>query len=73
MVCSRRTYMDARRYDRNADQLAQILWHYTGLKKNLPTDHNEDAHRRIDRMLDLISEALRLNDNMGQMEQKGLI
>ena len=61
--------MDARRYDRNADQLAQVFWHYTKLQKTMPTY----GKPTIEKMLALLEEALRLNDNMGELHEQGLL
>jgi hypothetical protein len=61
--------MDARRYDRNADQLAQIFWHFTKLQKQ--KQPVEDP--AITRMLGLLEECLKLNDDLGKLAEKGLI
>lgn len=61
--------MDARRYDRNADQLAQIFWHLGRLE----TRHNPDATQMKNEMRHLIEQALTLNDALGQMAEEGLI
>lgn len=61
--------MDARRYDLNADQLSQILWHFTKLEKSMPPHGKND----IDKMTELILDALYLNDKLGKMAEKGLI
>jgi hypothetical protein len=61
--------MDARRYDRNADQLSQIFWHLT----RLPAQPRLEAEILITRYKQLIEEALRINDELGQMAEKGLI
>jgi hypothetical protein len=61
--------MDARRYDRNADQLSQIFWHFTRKQRGI-------AHSpcpRINRMLELLQEALAINDELGQRAEKELI
>ena len=65
--------MDARRYDRNADILSQVIWHYTQLQKTLPTHRQEGTHLMINEMLELLTQAIHLNDNMGQFKEKGLI
>ena len=61
--------MDARRYDRNADQLSQIFWHFTRKQR----EYRNQPAPRIDRMLELLEEALRINDELGILSQKGLI
>ena len=61
--------MDARRYDKNADQLAQIMWNLN----RLSTIHNERADEIKKRMIELIHEALRWNDELGNMAEKGLV
>ena len=61
--------MDARRYDKNADQLAQILWNLNRLN----TIHNERADEIKKRMIDIIHEALQWNDELGNMAEKGLV
>ena len=61
--------MDARRYDRNADQLSQIFWHFTRKQRQLSTQPSP----RINRMLELLEEALRINDELGILSEKGLI
>lgn len=61
--------MDARRYDKNADQLAQILWNLNRL--NTMTNDRADEIKK--RMIELIHEALQWNDELGNMAEKGLI
>lgn len=61
--------MDARRYDRNADQLSQIYWHLN----RLPTQPRLEAQICITRYRELIEKALEINDKLGQMAEKGLI
>jgi len=62
--------MDARRYDRNADQLSQIFWHFTRKRKTLTSLEHGPT---IDRMIELLEEALRINDEVGTLAEKGLI
>lgn len=62
--------MDTRRYDQNADQLSQIFWHYTKKQREY---HTVLQAYRIERMLELLEEALRINDELGKMTEKGLI
>jgi len=61
--------MDARRFDRNADKLAQILWHVN----KLDTNGNALAELKKGILLHVIEDALNLNDELGQMAEKGLI
>jgi len=61
--------MDARRYDKNADQLSQIFWHFTRKQR----EPGRQPSPRIDRMLQLLEEALRINDELGILSEKGLI
>lgn len=61
--------MDSRRFDRNADQLSQILWHFTKLQKQqFPNNVHE-----LDKMLELLQFALQLNDDIAALREKGLI
>ena len=61
--------MDARRYDRNADQLAQVFWHFTKLQKQMP----QHGRPQIEQMLVILENALEINDELGQMHEKGMI
>lgn len=61
--------MQARRYDKNADQLAQILWNLNHLKTNT----GDIQHYYVEEMKQLIAEALVINDRLGKMHEKGLI
>lgn len=61
--------MDARRYDRNADQLAQIFWHINREYINL----NDEPNNLRREMLEAIEKALDINDKLGVMAEKGLI
>lgn len=61
--------MDARRYDRNADQLSQIFWHLGRLN----TKNNEEAAKLAMNFRHIIEQALILNDELGKMAEKGLI
>lgn len=61
--------MDARRYDRNADLLSQIYWHLDKTKHyNLET-----AEKIRLRYLVILQECLKLNDQLGELAEKGLI
>lgn len=61
--------MDARRFDKNADQLAQIFWH---LQRQTVTSSTQ-ANELFATYGQLIQEALEINDKLGQMAEKGLI
>lgn len=61
--------MDARRYDRNADQLSQIFWHFS----NIPQHRRGLYQHDVEHMLELIQQALYLNDKLGKAAEKGLI
>ena len=61
--------MDTGRYDRNADQLAQILWNLN----RLWTIGHHDATNMKQEMKHLITQALIINDKLGKMHEKGLI
>ena len=65
----RGTDMDARRYDRNADKLAQILWHVNKIN----TKGNALAELKKGILLHVLEDALELNDALGQMAEKGLL
>jgi hypothetical protein len=61
--------MDSRRCDRNADQLAQIFHHVS----RLPQHQSHELLMLRHRYLALIEEALKINDAIGKMYEKGLI
>ena len=61
--------MDARRCDRNADQLAQIFHHVS----QLPQYHSHEVLMLRHDYLKLIEAALKINDKLGKMMEKGLI
>lgn len=61
--------METRRYDKNADQLAQILWQLQRLR----TFHQDDATELKIEMKFLISQALVINDKLGKLHEQGLI
>jgi hypothetical protein len=61
--------MNARRYDRNADQLSQIFWHLNRLYIN-PAN---PARALKDELVISLEECLRLNDELGKMAELGLI
>jgi len=63
------TTMDAQRYDRNADQLSQIYWHLN--RKNSPTVPRAEEIKAT--MMAMVEKLLILNDELGQMAEKGLI
>ena len=61
--------MDARRYDRNADLLAQILWHVN----KIDTKGNALADMKKGILMSVLDDALELNDDLGKMAEKGLL
>jgi hypothetical protein len=61
--------MDARRYDKNADKLSQVLWHVNKIN----TKGNALAEMKKGILLHVLEDALQLNDDLGQMAEKGLI
>lgn len=61
--------MDARRYDRNADLIAQILFHTN--KMYTKTDSIEE-HLKLE-LIGSLHRALMANDNLGKLAEKGLI
>ena len=61
--------MDARRYDRNADMISQIMFHTE--KLHVKPDSIE-AHFR-EEMIAALHRALIANDMLGKMTEKGLI
>jgi len=65
--------MDARRYDRNADQLSQIFWHYTRLQRQTSHLNMGTGNPMVNRMLELLQEALQVNDDIAGLTEKGLI
>ena len=62
--------MDARRYDRNADQLAQIFWHLNRIQT-----YGWDALdiELLDNYKSMIQSCLKVNDIFGERAEKGLI
>ena len=61
--------MDARRFDRNADKLAQVLWNVN----KIDTKGNALAEMKKGILLHVLEDALELNDDLGNMAEKGLI
>lgn len=61
--------MDTRRYDKNADQISQILWNL----RRLETRHDEIASSMKLEMMHLLSQALVINDKLAKLAEKGLI
>lgn len=62
--------MDARRFDRNADQLAQIYWHLNRIKTYGwdPLDIE-----LLENYKSMIESCLQVNDMMGEKAGQGLI
>ena len=61
--------MDARRYDRNADQLSQIFFHI----QRASVYWEAQPALMAQELQVIIERALYLNDELGKMAQKGLI
>lgn len=61
--------MDARRYDRNADKLAQIYWHVNKMN----TNGHIPAQVKQQTLLAYLEMCLTLNDELGKMAERGLI
>jgi len=62
--------MDGRRADRNADILAQIYFHLTEFSKKNTNDQAEEYAHIMRQHIEL---ALKYNDRLGRMAEKGLI
>ena len=60
--------MDNRRYDRTADQLSQVLWHYT---KYNTMYRSEEVQALRHQMMFLMTQALAINDQMAELNEKG--
>jgi len=65
----RETIMGVSRYDKNADQLCQIIKH---LRQNKHFNDNQAENWRQN-MLTMLQTCLMLNDQLGEMDGKGLI
>ena len=65
----RGTIMDARKFDRNADLLMQLRRNIS----QIPTRAEGVYIGERDLMLELIEEALKLNDTLGNLYGKGLV
>ena len=61
--------MDARRYDRNADLISQILFH---TNKLWVKPGSIEEHLKLE-MTAALHRALLANDNLGKLTEKGLI
>lgn len=61
--------MDARRFDRNADQLCQILAHVALLKAKMP----QHGQPQLEQLWVSLNQSLQMNDELGKMAEKGLI
>lgn len=62
--------MDARRFDRNADQISQILGHYRKIR-TLIYDHEHDL--MLQSAIVMLDSLLEINDKLGESAEKGLI
>jgi len=65
--------MDNRRFDRNADQLSQIFWHYTRLQRQTSHLNMGTGNPSVNYMLELIQKALHVNNDIAELNEKGLI
>lgn len=65
--------MDNQRYDKNADQLSQILWHYTKLQRKTAHLNMQTGNPCVNEMVKLLTKALQTNDDVARLQQKGLI
>ena len=68
--------MDARRYDRNADQLTQILRHLRMVKRGIYITTGKRAekyHEEISDAIDMVQELIKINDELGFATTKGWI
>jgi hypothetical protein len=61
--------MDARRYDRNADLISQILFH---TDKLYVKPESIEEHLKLE-MVSALHRALMANDKLGKLTEKGLI
>ena len=61
--------MDSRRFDRNADQISQVFFHFSNW--NLAVDGQPSLMRQ--ELLIILQRAIYLNDELGKMAEKGLI
>lgn len=65
--------MDARKYDQNADKIAQVMWRINQLK--LYPTNSIQAHAELvrEQLLQCLEQAISLNDQLGNLAEKGLI
>lgn len=63
------TNMGVSRYDKNADQLCQIINH---LRSNKHYSHDRAEMWRVNALV-MLEAVLELNDELGKMDEKGLI
>ena len=62
--------MDSRRFDRNADQLSQILKHFRQIQGKV---HFGGREIMIENAIVMIEAILDINDDLGDLAGKGLI
>ena len=62
--------MDSRRFDRNADQLSQILKHFRQIQGKVQFGGREIM---IENAIVMIEAILDINDDLGDLAGKGLI
>jgi hypothetical protein len=68
--------MDTRRYDRNADQLTQILTHLRTVRGGIYISTGKRAQKYYDEIsdaIDMILELIKINDELGFATAKGWI
>lgn len=62
--------MDSRRFDRNADQIAQILGHYRKIRTLI---HDREHDLMLQSAIVMLDSLLEINDKLGESAEKGLI
>tara|TARA_R100000734_G_C3297649_1_gene88667 strand:+ start:487 stop:690 length:204 start_codon:yes stop_codon:yes gene_type:complete len=61
--------MDARKYDRLADLLSQVLWNY----RHHAVSHNAQTRLMTEELRHIIHRALELNDLLADRDKQGLV
>lgn len=63
----RKAYPDTRRFDRNADQISQILGHYRQIMlNNMYRNTNCVPSVDIAKMIQMMEDALKINDKVAE-------
>ena len=65
--------MDARRFDRNADQIAQILNHYRRIRSTSLIPFQDDNDMLLQKAITMLDHVLQINDTIAELAQKGLL